>query len=185
MSLRATASQTIGPFFRIAMAWCYRAELGSAESSQRVAVQGRVFDGGGAALADALLELWQADEHGRYDHAEDPQRGDIAPGFRGFGRVQTDHEGVFRFSTVKPGRVPWASGTQQASHINVQLFTRGLLKPVHTRLYFPDPANDSDPVLQLVPPARRATLIATHIGAAELRWDVHLQGENETVFFAF
>jgi protocatechuate 3,4-dioxygenase alpha subunit len=183
VSLNASASQTIGPFFRIGLAWGYRAEFGSS-TGERVAVEGRLYDGSGQPLHDSILELWQADEKGRYDHREDPRRSQVAPDFRGFGRVETDADGIFHFSTSKPGRVAGADGALQAPHLTVLVFTRGLLKPVYTRMYFPDTADASDPVLALVPPARRGTLIARS-AASGLHWDVHLQGERETVFFDF
>jgi protocatechuate 3,4-dioxygenase alpha subunit len=183
MSLRATASQTIGPFFGLALSSLYWAELGSPNASPRIVVEGRLFDGDGPA-DEALIELWQADQEGRYPHAEDPRRAAVDPGFRGFGRLRTDAEGRFRFTTVKPGSVSGPVGIKQAPHIAVQVFMRGLLRPVSTRMYFPDPPA-SDPVLALVPAARRRTLIARPGSADQLSWDIHLQGPTETVFFEF
>ena len=183
MSLRATASQTIGPFFRLAFAPLCWAELGSPDASPRIVVEGRLFDGDGPA-DEAVVELWQADQEGRYPHAEDPRRADVDPGFRGFGRLRTDAEGRFRFTTVKPGSVPGPGGVKQAPHISVQVLMRGLLRPVSTRMYFPDPPA-SDPVLALVAPARRSTLIATPASSGQLTWDIHLQGPLETVFLEF
>jgi protocatechuate 3,4-dioxygenase, alpha subunit len=183
MSLRATASQTIGPFFKVAFASLYWAELGSPDASPRIVVEGRLFDGDGPA-DQAVIELWQADQEGRYPHAEDPRGAEVDGGFRGFGRLQTDAEGRFRFTTVKPGSVPGPGGVEQAPHITVQVFMPGLLKSVSTRMYFPDPPA-SDPVLALVPPARRGTLIATPASGGQLTWDIHLQGPLETVFLEF
>jgi protocatechuate 3,4-dioxygenase alpha subunit len=183
MSLYATASQTVGPFFKLAFSALYWAELGSPDANPRIVVEGRLFDGDGPA-DEAVIELWQADEDGRYPHPEDPRCASVARGFRGFGRLQTDAEGRFRFTTIKPGSVPGPDGVKQAPHIAVQVLMRGLVKPVSTRMYFPDPAS-SDPVLALVPPARRATLIATATASAHLSWDIHLQGPLETVFLAY
>lgn len=180
-----TGSQTVGPFFAIGFAPMYRAEIAPAGvAGERVAVTGRVVDGDGKPVPDAVVEVWQADAEGRYPHPEDPRAADVDPRFRGFGRVPTDGDGVFRFTTVKPGRVPGPGDRPQAPHLVISIFMRGLLKRLATRMYFPgDPANAMDPVLELVDPARRATLIAARgDDGATLRWDVALQGERETVF---
>jgi protocatechuate 3,4-dioxygenase alpha subunit len=186
-----TGSQTVGPYFQLGMAWLYTREIGAAaKSGEHVQVSGRVFDGNGASIPDAVLEIWQADAHGRFATWSPSAPGDPAADggdaeFHGFGRVPTDPEGQFTFRTVKPGRVPFGDGRSQAPHLSIQLFARGLLKPVCTRLYFPDEAsNEEDPVLKLVPAARRATLIA-QTAAPGLRWDIYLQGERETVFFQY
>jgi protocatechuate 3,4-dioxygenase alpha subunit len=179
MSLHATASQTAGPYFSIGLSPLYRSVLLEPGSTT---ITGRVLDGHGQPIIDALLELWQADAEGRYaGTGAGPSNGAL-----GFGRVPTDREGAFRFQTQKPGRVVGPGGKLQAPHVNVCVLMRGLLKPVHTRLYFPsDPSHADDPILALVPKARRATLIAHALGPDSLRWDVRIQGEAETVFFEF
>jgi len=187
MSLRVTASQTVGPYYEIGLSPLYRAEIApDARSGESVRIRGRVLDGDGAPVPDAFLEIWQADTAGRFattpEGALDPQAE-----FVGFARVPVDAQGAFELRTWKPGRVPArAPGKLQAPHLSVALFMRGLLKPVHTRLYFPgEPANAEDPVLLSVPEARRATLIARAARQNVLEWDVHIQGEHETVFFSF
>ena len=178
----ATPSQTVGPYFRLGLDRLLRADLsGPGTAGPRRTVSGRVLDGDGAGVDDAVLELWAADPGGRY-----PEAGRL-PGDAGFGRVATDPQGAFSFSMVKPGRVPGPEGTLQAPHVAVLVFMRGLLRHLVTRVYFPDEgaANAADPVLSLVEPARRATLVARADPAdpAALRWDVVLQGPQETVFF--
>jgi protocatechuate 3,4-dioxygenase alpha subunit len=173
-SLRATPSQTVGPFFSIGCSWLQREDLAPGAAGGRVTLQGRVTDGDGAPVPDAMLELWQADARGRYGE----------PGFAGFGRVPTDADGRYRFTTVKPGGAPGPRGTTQAPHVAVSLFARGLMRRLVTRIYFPDePANASDFVLSLVAPDRRGTLIARALSDGALEWDVVLQGAGETVFF--
>jgi protocatechuate 3,4-dioxygenase alpha subunit len=175
MTFVPTTSQTAGPFVHIGLTWFCRdclAPPGAAE--QRVTVEGRVLDGAGQPVTDAIVEIWQADPHGRYTN----------PAFHGFGRVATDGNGGFRFTTVKPGRVPGPDAALQAPHLLVAVFARGLLKQVVTRMYFPDePGNAVDPVLALVPADRRPTLVARARGARVLAWDIVLQGQDETVFF--
>jgi protocatechuate 3,4-dioxygenase alpha subunit len=135
---------------------------------------------------DGLIEIWQANSHGKYPHPEDRQKKPLEKGFRGFGRIPTDGKGGFRFTTIKPGRVPGADGRLQAPHLVVSVFMRGLLKHLATRLYFPDdPANSDDALLKLVPAARRATLIARRKGKSALEWNILLQGKGETVFFDY
>jgi protocatechuate 3,4-dioxygenase alpha subunit len=155
-------------------------------AGERVVIHGRVLDADGLGVPDAMLELWQANAAGRYAHPEDIQEKSLEKGFQGFGRIPTAEDGSFRFSTIKPGRVPGPGGTVQAPHIVVSVFMRGLLRRLVTRIYFPEePANSEDYLLSLVEPARRATLIARksvqHEGALE--WNVVLQGQDETVFF--
>ena len=180
-----TPSQTVGPFFAIGLSYEGGPEVVPSDHPHAIRIRGQVFDGDGEVVDDALVETWQANPAGRYDHSEDA-RDDIplGDGFRGFGRCTTDHEGRYELVTVKPGRVPHPNGGTQAPHIAVAVFARGLLKQVVTRIYFPDEAeaNESDPVLRAVAPERRAALVArTEDGA--LRFDVHLQGERETPFF--
>ena len=189
MARPLTSSQTIGPFFHRALlheGWNDLAARGA--KGERVVIEGRVLDGDGAPVNDAMLEVWQANAEGRYDHPEDHQEKLLDPNFHGFGRTPTDNEGRFRFSTIKPGPVPGRGGTLQAPHINLTVFARGLLKQLVTRIYFPDePLNAGDPLLNAVPAEHRATLIARAAGqggagARVLNFDVILQGANETVF---
>jgi protocatechuate 3,4-dioxygenase, alpha subunit len=185
VSLPATTSQTVGPFFSIGLSWLERHDLApEGVSGERVVIEGRVLDGDGQPVPDALIEIWQANAHGRYAHPEDTQAGPLEPAFRGYGRVSTDALGRFRFRTVKPGPVPGPKGRPQAPHLAVSVFMRGLLRRLVTRVYFPDePANADDFVLGLVEPARRATLVARRAGSDRLEWNVVLQGADETVFF--
>lgn len=187
MSLRATTSQTVGPFFQIGFEKFCCADLAPPEvPGERIALEGRVLDGDGIPVPDATLEIWQANAHGKYAHPDDHQDKPLEAGFKGYGRVATDEGGRFRFATIKPGPVPGPHGTTQAPHLVVSIFMRGLLKRLVTRVYFPnDSRNADDPVLKLVDRARRETLIA-RAGpeeAGELLWDVILQGTQETVFF--
>ncbi len=177
-----TPSQTVGPYFRIGLDWLLHADLaGPAAAGPRLTISGRVLDGEGKGVEDALIEVWQADPAGRYAAVSRPPR------WAGFGRVATDPQGAFSFTVVKPGRVPGPEGTLQAPHLAVNVFMRGLLRHLVTRIYFPDEAqaNAADPVLALVEPARRETLVARADPAspAALSWDVVLQGARETVFF--
>jgi protocatechuate 3,4-dioxygenase alpha subunit len=154
---------------------------------ERIVIEGRVLDGKGEPVNDALIEIWQANAHGRYRHARDA-RDDVPldPAFSGFGRAMTDETGAFRFATVKPGRVPGRGNALQAPHIGVTVLARGMPSHAYSRIYFSDEekANAEDPVLALVEPARRGTLIARReAGTAVYRFDIRLQGEDETVFF--
>jgi protocatechuate 3,4-dioxygenase alpha subunit len=181
-----TPSQTVGPFFHDALSWPGAEVLARPETlGERIEIVGRVLDGAGQPVPDALVEIWQANAAGRYRHPEDTQDKPLDPAFTGFGRAATDADGGFRFTTVRPGRVPGRGNTLQAPHINVGLFARGLLRRLVTRIYFEDaPGNTEDPVLALVTdPARRATLLARRAGAGVYRFDLVLQGEGETVFF--
>src|SRR5436309_15964369 len=135
MSLETTASQTIGPYLHIGLTWLVTDDLtGPAIDGEKVTVQGRVIDGDGKPVTDAVVEIWQADSHGRYAHPEDTQAAPLTPGFRGFGRVPTDAAGRFQFHTIKPGPVPDPRGGLQAPHLLVSIFMRGLLKRVVTRI---------------------------------------------------
>jgi protocatechuate 3,4-dioxygenase alpha subunit len=185
LSLRATTSQTVGPFFQIGFERLCGADLTApGVAGERVVLEGRVLDGDGVPVPDALLEIWQANAHGRYAHPDDKQDKPLDPTFKGYGRVATDEGGRFRLTTIKPGPVPGPHGTTQAPHLAVSIFMRGLLKRLVTRVYFPDDSRlTNDPVLNLVDPARRETLIAKAGGAGTLHWDVILQGPHETVFF--
>src|SRR5436190_10871389 len=177
MSLQTTSSQTIGPYLHIGLTWLITDNLAPAGvSGEKVAIEGRIVDGDGNAVNDAVVEIWQANAHGRYAHPDDTQDKPLEPQFKGFGRVTTDTDGVFRFTTIKPGRVPAPGGGLQAPHLNVTIFTRGLLRQLNTRIYFPaDPANADDAVLQSVPEPRRGTLIAAP-REGKLEWNVRLQG---------
>ena len=183
-----TPSQTVGPFFHDSLSWPGAETLVKPDTKgDRIEIVGRIVDGDGAPVPDALVEIWQANAAGRYAHPEDGQLKPIDPAFRGFGRCASDAEGRFRFATVRPGRVPGRGNALQAPHINLGLFARGLLRRLVTRLYFEDaPENAEDPVLALVQdPARRATLLAKHVAGdgAVYRFDIVLQGNGETVFF--
>ncbi|HET9981279.1 MAG TPA: protocatechuate 3,4-dioxygenase subunit alpha [Ktedonobacterales bacterium] len=186
MSLHPTASQTVGPFLRIGLAPMTITEIAAPYvPGERITLRGRVFDGDGAPVYDALIEVWQANAEGRYTHPDDTQEKPLTPQFLGFGRSPTDDAGAFHFTTIKPGPVPGPDGQPQAPHLVVVVFMRGLLRHLVTRLYFPDePANTSDPALTLVPAGRRATLIARPSPDGALEWDIHLQGADETVFFS-
>ncbi len=194
---KQTAAQTIGPFFHYALTPEAYGRPGIAGGvlvtgdtpGERVRIAGRVLDGAGQPMPDAMVEIWQANAAGRYNHpADDREEAALDPGFRGFGRLGTDADGGFRFETVKPGPVPGRGNTLQAPHINVILFARGMVNHAFTRIYFSDEteANGTDPVLSAVEPGRRATLIATRqeaAGGIVFRFDIHLQGAAETVFF--
>jgi protocatechuate 3,4-dioxygenase alpha subunit len=182
-----TPAQTVGPFFEFSLLATPQAELVSPSTPGAIRIEGRVLDGVGDPVDDALVEIWQAGRSGRYAHPTD-QRDDLPlePGFTGFGRCGTAEAGRFWFVTVKPGPVPVPDGRMQAPHIDVSVLARGLPHRLVTRLYFPDEseANASDPVLGSIPdPERRTTLVAVAEDTA-LRFDIRLQGDRETVFFA-
>ena len=186
MALAPTASQTVGPYFGFALLDGFGSELVRPDAPGAIRIRGRVLDGAGDPVPDAMVELWQAGSAGRYADPVDA-RTDLAldEGFTGFGRCGTDPEGRFEFVTVKPGPVPGPAGRPQAPHIDVSVFARGLLKRLVTRIYFPDEeaANGADPVLSSIPDAdARETLVAQQEDGF-LRFDVRLQGDRETVFF--
>lgn len=187
MSLFAIGSQTVGPYLHIGLTWLNTTRIaGPGVKGERIAIQGRLIDGDGVGVEDGLIEIWQANAQGKYAHSEDKQKKPLARGFRGFGRIPTDDKGNFRFTTIKPGRVPGPNGKLQAPHLSVTVFMRGLLKQLSTRIYFPDdPANAQDPLLKLVPAARRGTLVARRKAKGVLEWNIVLQGRDETVFFDF
>jgi protocatechuate 3,4-dioxygenase, alpha subunit len=176
----STPSQTVGPFFDYALPYDGGERLVSPGDPDAIRIVGRVFDGEGAPIDDALVEIWQANRHGRYRHPEDRREElPLEEGFTGFGRCPTDAEGRFEFVTVKPGAVDG-----QAPHIGVCVLARGLLRHLFTRLYFPDEteANERDPLLGAIEePARRATLVARRLDGV-LAFDIHLQGERQTAF---
>jgi protocatechuate 3,4-dioxygenase alpha subunit len=187
MTLRATTWQTVGPFFTIGLTRMNRTDLAGPDvSGERVTIEGRMFDGDGARIPDAMIEIWQANSHGKYNHPEDEQDKPIERGFSGYGRIPTDENGRFSFTTIRPGAVPGPDGKMQAPHIAVSVFMRGLLRRLVTRIYFPDePRNAGDFVLNLVEPSRRGSLIARNVAGREgvLEWNVVTQGAGETVFF--
>jgi protocatechuate 3,4-dioxygenase alpha subunit len=187
MSLYATGNQTVGPYLHIGLDWLNTRDIaGAGVKGERVTIQGRLIDGDGAPVTDGLIEVWQANSQGKYAHPEDPQKKPLERGFRGFGRIPTDSKGGFRFTTIKPGRVPGPGGKLQAPHLVITVFMRGMLKHLATRIYFPDdPANAEDPILKLVPPARRDTLVPKKKAKGTLEWDIVVQGANETVFFDY
>jgi protocatechuate 3,4-dioxygenase alpha subunit len=182
-----TPSQTVGPFYSIGTTWLHTHDIAGKAKGERITITGIVTDGDGKPIPDAFLEVWQANAAGKYDHPEDRQDKPVDPGFGGFGRVPTDRDGRFAFTTVKPGAVPGLGNSLQAPHILVAVFMRGMLRHAFTRIYFSDEtaANAGDPVLGLVDDAtRRGTLIAARVpGKPEYRWDVVMQGAGETVFF--
>lgn len=185
--LTPTPSQTVGPFFHLGCT--EQASVGSlitpATKGEHIHLICRVFDGEGQPVTDAMIEIWQANAEGRYAHPEDTQQKPLDPNFTGFGRLASDQHGSCVFETIVPGRVPGNDGTLQAPHINVSVFARGILKRLATRIYFAgDSTNTGDPILALVAPARRSTLLAQP-DAEKGRWlfDIHLCGKNETVFF--
>jgi len=187
MSLYATGNQTVGPYLHIGLDWLVTTDIAPrGVAGERLTIQGHLIDGDGAGVSDGLIEIWQANAQGKYAHPEDRQKKLLEKGWRGFGRAATDARGGFRFRTIKPGPVPGAEGELQAPHLVIAVFMRGMLKHLATRMYFPnEPANARDALLKLVPPARRATLIAKEKGKGALEWNVILQGKNETVFFDF
>lgn len=198
-----TPSQTVGPFFAYGLTPKGRCEWDPNGSyswketvgdnlitpdvgGDRIRIEGTVLDGDGVPINDAMIEIWQADAQGRYANPRD-SRSLPNTQFKGFGRSATDKNGVFSFETIKPGPVPGPNGKAQAPHIVVCVYSRGMLRQIYTRLYFPDEkANDADPVLALVPVDRRGTLIAhkeSRGGQPLYRFNIRVQGEDETVFF--
>lgn len=198
-----TPSQTVGPFFAFGLTPHSRCDWKPSDrydwkdtvganlvtpdaSGRKIRIEGRVLDGDGVPINDAMVEIWQADAQGHYAHPRDT-RARPNTSFKGFGRSATDKDGVYVFDTIKPGRVPGPDGKMQAPHIVFCIFSRGMLRQVYTRLYFSDePSNAEDPILALVPAERRGTLIAHRQGDGEpavYRFDIRVQGENETVFF--
>ena len=188
MTLPPTPSQTVGPFFHIAIDSDFLGpRLVAADRADALRLFGTVTDGDGEPVIDAMIEIWQANAAGRYAHVEDTREDlPLEEGFDGFGRACTDDDGRYEFLTVKPGRVPGLGGPLQAPHIDVSVFARGLLKRLVTRIYFPDEAeaNEADPVLSsIADPEARAALVAVAEDGG-LRFDINLQGDRETIFFA-
>jgi protocatechuate 3,4-dioxygenase alpha subunit len=189
--LPVTPSQTVGPFFAIGLPWADGPLVVPEEAPGAITITGFVLDGAGEPVPDALVETWQAAPDGSFAHPDDPRpdaRGGAFPAaaFRRFGRCPTEADGRYRIVTLRPGPLPFGDGRTEAPHIDVSVFSRGMLDRSVTRIYFPDEeaANAADPVLSALPePARRDTLIATADGAGRYRFDIRLQGEGETVFF--
>ncbi len=185
-----TPSQTVGPFFHFGTV-----EKGDENIlvndetlGEQILIRGRVLDGEGEAVPDALLEIWQADANGHHNHPADPNHAHADTHFRGFGRADSVDDGRFTIRTIKPGNVPFDDERMQAPHINLRVFSRGMLTHAYTRLYFSDEmdANASDPVLNMIESERRATLIARRqntAGSPVYVMDIKLQGRDETVFF--
>ncbi|MBB4440796.1 MULTISPECIES: protocatechuate 3,4-dioxygenase subunit alpha [Rhizobium] len=194
--LKETPSQTAGPYVHIGLTpnFCdisgvYDTDLGigmvnDKTLGERITVTGRIFDGAGALVRDAVIEIWQADSAGLYNSPSE-MRGTADPNFTGWGRCPTRAEdGVYSFETVKPGRVPFKDGRRQAPHITFWIVARGINIGLHTRLYFPEEteANAADPLLSRIEHRERvATMVATRDGAT-CNFDIHLQGPKETVF---
>lgn len=205
-----TPAQTVGPFFHFALPWKGGADLvGSSDLGARpdlvpgehyllatsqvhdaprgevIEIAGRVCDAEGATIADAMVEIWQANAAGLYASVDDA-RADIAidPNFIGFARCATDDGGIFRFRTIRPGRVPGPGNSLQAPHLALSVFARGVIKRLATRLYFAgEEGNETDSVLAIVPEGRRETLIAKQREDGAWWLDIFLGGANETVFF--
>ena len=188
-----TPSATVGPYFKYGLtprgAYDFRDAFSATVATpdtqgERIRITGRVLDGDGKAVPDAMLEIWQADGAGRYAHPrETGARANTS--FKGFGRSDTNAEGGFQFETIKPGRVAGPGGTTQAPHIVVALFARGMLRHLYTRIYFAEDsaALAADPVLALVPADRRSTLLAKRGSDGTYTFDIRIQGSGETVFF--
>lgn len=181
--LGQTPSQTVGPFFTIGLIKGGENVLVNDDThGERIEIVGKVFDGDGVPVTDAVLEIWQADGNGIFRHPDDPNHSRADPNFRGFGRAATDESGAYSFRTVKPGRIDGA-----VPFVNLRVFARGLLVHTVTRIYFADePDNEQDSVFASVDAVRRTTLLATRPTNSSVnayRFDVRLQGEEETVFF--
>ena len=183
MALPRTPSQTVGPYLALGLPWPDGPYVVPDGTPGAIWIRGSVIDGAGDPIPDALVETWQADDEGRFAH---PAAGRAGPTtFRGFGRCATDDAGRYAILTVKPAPMPAADARLQAPHIDVTIFARGLLKQLVTRIYFADEAaaNGADPALRsIADPDERATLLAERT-ADGYRFDIHLQGDRETVFF--
>ena len=162
-----TPSQTVGPYLAIGLPFPDGPNVVAKDAPNVIRIHGNVFDGNGDPITDAMIETWQADPDGRF-----------GTDFRGFGRCPTGPDGEYEIFTLKPGRVD----AEQAPHIDVSVFARGMLNRCVTRIYFADEDNAGDPVLDSVPKERRGTIVAEP-GEDGYRFDVHVQGESETVFF--
>jgi protocatechuate 3,4-dioxygenase alpha subunit len=180
-----TPSQTVGPYFAIGLPWAAGPNAVDPATDGAITIGGVVYDGAGAPIPDILIETWQADPEGLFADLHDYRGPSARVGFRGFARFGAeDGDGTYEIVTLKPGSVPGPGGYSQAPHIDVSVFARGMTHRCVTRIYFADEeeANASDPVLSTVPPARRSSLLAAPT-VAGYRFDIHLQGPSETVFF--
>jgi protocatechuate 3,4-dioxygenase alpha subunit len=176
-----TPSQTVGPYLHIGLDWLATSNLVTPDTEgQHIVVQGRLLDADEQPIPDGMIEIWQANAHGKYAHPDDHSSNPLTKNFMGFGRMPTDEQGGFRFSTIKPGRVAHRDGSLQAPHIMVQVFARGLIKQLVTRVYFPDDNHSHDLVLNHVPLERRHTLVAstTKDNPNIFNWNIALGGEN-------
>jgi protocatechuate 3,4-dioxygenase alpha subunit len=182
---QTTPSQTVGPYFAIGLPWAEGPHAVDPGTPGAITITGAIYDGAGAPIPDHLIETWQADPDGRFADAHGYGGASSVEGFRGFARYGVEvGDGMYEIVTVKPGRVAEPGGRLQAPHIAVTLMARGMLHRVVTRIYFADEAeaNAEDPILGLVPPERRGTLLATPEDGG-YRFDIRLQGPGETVFF--
>ena len=177
-----TPWQTVGPFFHYALPYDAGSQVAGPSRPGAFTLHGHVYDGAGDPVPDALVEVWQADESGAFHEQPGIFEAPVAEGFRGFGRCPTDEAGQWSFTTVRPAGVPTASGEPQAPHLAMSVFARGMLRRVVTRGYLPDsPENADDPLLATLEPSRAATLVAVPDDGG-YRFDVRLQGPDETVF---
>jgi protocatechuate 3,4-dioxygenase, alpha subunit len=189
--LPVTPSQTVGPFFAIGLPWSDGPHVVPEGTPGAITIAGRVTDGAGEPVPDALVETWQAGPDGSFGHPDDPRQAaqpaaGQAPACRRFGRCPTDAAGQYRIVTLRPAPLPTGDGQTEAPHLDVSVFARGLLDRLVTRIYFPDEEepNAADPVLfSISERSRRDTLIATQDAPGEFRFDIRLQGDGETVFF--
>jgi protocatechuate 3,4-dioxygenase alpha subunit len=186
--LELSPSQTVGPYLKIGLLQDFiSGEVVDPGDPRAIRVRGQLLDGAGEPVPDGMIETWQANAAGRYNHPADDRRDvPLEEGFVGFGRSGTVDDGWFEIVTVKPGPVPWPEGGLQAPHLMVGVFARGLLKRAVTRMYFPDEieANAADPVLAGLDAEARATLVAATAGEGVLRFEIRLQGPGHTTFFA-
>lgn len=183
-----TPSQTVGPYLHIGLTRKHSITrmAGPEVAGEQLCLLCRVLDLDGKPVPDAMVEVWQADSNGNYNHPDDTRAPTRESAFYGFGRAATNESGACEFETIRPGRVPGPENTLQAPHLNLAVYARGILLQLYTRIYFAgDPANEHDCVLALVPAERRHTLIAQQSAEGTGKWifDIHLRGDQETVFF--
>lgn len=182
--MKQSPSQTVGPYLRIGLIYGHKQTdlIEDGVKGEQILLSGILYDGDGSPIGDGMIEIWQPDAQGIFNHPRDPQQDQADPHFRGFGRSETHRGGEFQFKTIKPG-----SRDGQAPYINVTVFARGMLVQAVTRIYFADEtANENDPVLSALPADRRQTLLATRDDSGVLphyHFDIHVQGDQETVFF--
>ncbi|MBB4930391.1 protocatechuate 3,4-dioxygenase alpha subunit [Lipingzhangella halophila] len=180
-----TPSQTVGPYLHIGLHWPDGPFAVAEGTPEGFWIRGTLTDGAGQPISDGLIETWQADPNGRFDHPDDPRGPTGYPGFRAFGRCDTDEHGEYGIFTLAPGAVPGPGDTLQAPHIDVSVFARGMLHRTVTRIYFPENvnANAADPVLSTVADETARSTLVAEPATDGYRFDIRLQGENETVFF--